>query len=58
MAQFYSLDEAARVLGMSPEELKSKLVDHALVVSDEARTRNLIPGSTVLHERPVGAGGV
>ncbi len=24
MAQFYSLDEAARVLGMSPEELKSK----------------------------------
>src|SRR5262245_14458070 len=24
MAQFYNLDEAARVLGMSPEELKSK----------------------------------
>ena len=24
MAQFYSLDEAARVLGMSPEELKTK----------------------------------
>ena len=24
MAQFYSLEEAARVLGMSPEELKAK----------------------------------
>src|SRR3954447_6498871 len=24
MAQFYTLDEAARVLGMSPEELKGK----------------------------------
>src|SRR5262245_18780141 len=24
MAQFYTLEEAARVLGMSPEELKSK----------------------------------
>lgn len=33
MAQFYSLEEAARVLGMSPEELKAKAQHREVRVS-------------------------
>lgn len=43
MAQFYTLEEAARVLGMSAEELKSK-AQHREILRVPRRRLLAVPG--------------
>ena len=56
-AQEHFLRQVQRFLRVA-EQMQRQLVDHPLMVGDQPRAGVLVAGGTLLHQRPIGAGGV